>query len=102
MADRSRIKLFRWLLAVIYLGVLAVLIIANVLGAGHTPAGVQFLIPIVFAPCYLIEFVLPHVASNVFVGGIVCIIFGIVFFIAIGLVIDLLLNRLRSKNPDQR
>lgn len=102
MADKlttKKLKLFRWLLPVIYLGAFVVLMIANILGAGHTPAGVQFLIPVVFAPCYLIEFVLPLVASNVFFGGIICVIFGTVFFIVLGLVFDLLLNWFRSKKP---
>lgn len=98
MADRPQtkgLKVFRWLLPGIYLGAFALLMIGNVLGAGHSPAGLQFLIPVIAAPCYLIEFVFPRI-SNLFLKLIICVIFGTLFFIAIGLVIDLLLSRLRQ------
>src|SRR6185295_16806480 len=97
----KKLKLFRWLLPVIYVGVFVVLVGGTVLYAGHTPAGLQFLVHVLNAPCYILHFLLPHVMPNVVVGLIVCITFGTIFFIAIGLVIDLLLSRLRSKTPDQ-
>jgi hypothetical protein len=103
MADRPLTKsprVFRWLLPGIYLGAFALLMMGNVLGAGHTPVGLQFLIPVVAAPCYLMEFLLPLI-PNVFLKVIICVIFGTIFFIAAGLLIDLLLNRLRSPKPDQ-
>lgn len=93
-SPNRNLRLFRWLLPVVYLGALAALIIGNVLGAGHTPAGLQFLIPVISGPCYVIEFLLPR-TSNVFLGLIICVTFGIVFLVAIGSIIDLLLNRLR-------
>jgi hypothetical protein len=96
----KNLKLFRWLLPVIYLGALAALIIGNVLGAGHTPTGLQFLIPVISAPCYVIEFLLPPI-PNVFLGLTICVTFGIVFLVAIGVIIDLLLTRLRSQKPEQ-
>src|SRR4030095_2918081 len=100
MADRHpthKLKLFRWLLPLIYVGVLGILIIGSVLGAGHTPAALQFLISVINAPCYLLEFLLPGImVPNAVVGLIICVTFGILFFIAIGLVVDLLMNRRRS------
>jgi len=97
----KNLKLFRWLLPVVYLGALAALIIGNVLGAGHTPPGLQFLTLVISAPCQLIEFLLPRV-PNVFLGLIICVTFGIIFLFAIGVIIDLLLNRLRSQNRTKR
>jgi len=96
----KKLKLFRWLLPLIYVGAFGALMIGSVLYAGHTPAGLQFLIPVIAAPCYLIEFVFPRM-PNLFLKLIICVIFGTIFFIAVGLIIDLLLNRLRSKKPYQ-
>ena len=102
MADRlptKSVRLFRWLLPVIYLGALGVLIIGNIFGAGHTPPGLQFLINVISAPCYLLKW-MP--VPNAVVGLLVCVTFGTICFIAIGSVIDLLLNRIRSKQPTNK
>jgi hypothetical protein len=98
MANRPQtknVRVFRYLLPGIYLGAFALLMLGNVLSAGHSPAGLQFLIPVIAAPCYLIGFVLPWI-SNLFLKLIICVIFGIIFFIAIGLATDLLLSRRRQ------
>ena len=91
----KRVRVFRYLLPGIYFGAFAILMIANVLYAGHAPASLEFLIPVIAAPCYLIEFVFPRI-SNLFLKLIICVIFGTIFFIAIGVVIDLLLSRRRQ------
>jgi hypothetical protein len=101
MADRSptkNVKLFRWVLPLIYLGALGVLIIGNISGAGHTPPEFDFLINVISAPCYLLTW-MP--VPNSVVGLLVCPTFGTIFFFAIGWVIDLLLNRLRVKRMAQ-
>ena|SRR5687767_2514783 len=102
MGDRhsiKKLKLFRWLLPAIYMGALSILIIGNVMGAGHTPKSLQFLIHVVSGPCYLLALVFPsNVISNVFVSLIICVSFGTITLIGIGWFIDLLLNRFITKN----
>ena len=103
MDDRPRsegLRVFRWLLPGIYLGAFALLMMGNFFSAGHTPAGFQFLIPVIAVPCYLIDLPL-RLIPNLFLKLTICFISGTIFSIAAGLLIDLLLTRLRSANPNQ-
>jgi hypothetical protein len=99
----KKLKLFRWLLPLIYIAALAVLMIANVSGAGHTPPAFQFLIYVINAPCYVVDLFLPRGwIPNVFLGLIICIVFGTTIWAGIGYVVDRVLQRHRHKPQEQR
>jgi hypothetical protein len=55
MADDppQTLRIFWWLLPAIYLLAWVVLIIGSVVGAGHTPRALGFLVFFVSAPCYI-------------------------------------------------
>jgi hypothetical protein len=97
MADDppQTVRLFWWVMPAVYLLAWVVLMIGNVVGAGHTPQALGFLVFVVSAPCYVLDLVLPRGLLPLIISLLAYGAFGICFWLVIGLSLDILLKRLR-------
>jgi hypothetical protein len=89
---------FRFLLPAIYLLIVVVLILGLVMGAGHQPRALDFLLYVITPPCYLLELLLPHFGTrSVLINAFLCLATGIVMYTLLGILIDIGLSKYRIR-----
>jgi hypothetical protein len=83
-------------LPAVYIIALAILLIATVSGAGHTPRSVEFLAQVLEWPLYLLHLVLPRFEiQNPLLGFLLSLIIGFVTYAILGFLIDVVIGRVR-------
>jgi hypothetical protein len=102
MKARRLIK-FWWILPAVYIIAFLILMIGMISGAGHTPRSLDFLTYVLGWPSYLVDRVMPRVETkNPLVGFLLFLIVGLIGYGFLGLLIDIIIGKLKRRSPSER
>lgn len=97
MPIAKRLLRFRWILPGLYLAALLFYFGLMLLNIGHTPAGFEFLLDLLIAPCHIFDLFGSGLKDNVIAALIICIGSGLVTYALFGAAIDLIVGKIKTE-----